>query len=45
MQSGGAFRKKELARAYQRGYGKDKPEWKKTEKEHWDWFRAFQQKL
>lgn len=26
MQSGGAFRKKELARAYQKGYGKIRPE-------------------
>lgn len=42
MKSGGAFRKKELSRAYQRGYGKVTPALKKEEKEHWHWFKYHQ---
>lgn len=39
-----AFRKKELARAYQRGYGNETPEFKKLEKEHLRWLKYYQKK-
>ena len=36
---GGAFRKKVLSRAYQKGYGRETPEFKKLEKEHWHYYK------
>jgi hypothetical protein len=41
---GGAFRKKEMKRAYERGYGKETPAQKKTEKEHWHYYRLHRKK-
>jgi hypothetical protein len=49
MQSGGAFRKKELSRAYKKGYGnpklaKKRDAWK-TAKEHLDKFKHYQKQM
>ena len=45
MQSGGAFRKKEIKRAYERGYGKQSMEQKRTAREHLKKFKLYQKRM
>ncbi len=44
MQSGGAFRRKEMARAYERGYGKQSMRQKRQAKEHLRRFKIHRKK-